>query len=235
MKRLLMSCGFILVLAVSFLLSSCENNLTGNDYEWVVDWYETSHNATNGNSVGYFLVAWADEPYCDSGKTEPSTIILVSTYYSLSNYVDDYAHWVHGLKSPEISLESGRSYNFKFKRNNEIVASITFLTPSNPVVDFPETFDPEEDNTFTWSLDRDSSQQSIWVQSHYYADNLQSYWYGKLSPSARSITIPQGEPHYFGVNTSYELGLVETNIMQNDEILMRIPTYSRLAWPLEDR
>ena len=134
-----------------------------------------------------------------------------------------------GLKYCNYELTEGETYNFSITTAKSTYSSDLKIAydPSYP---FPQTYDPNQETEFTWTLEGDNNYQLFEGWSEYYDwendEDKSDYKYIELNPSDRTCTIPANWLDDFNEDPQellYDFDLVEYNyILENNSVFISV-------------
>jgi len=109
-------------------------------------------------------------------------------------------------------------HTFQFVYNDLVKAETIMKLPSMPVVQFPTSFDPTEEASFSWQLSTNCQYQFVGADSfNHFTEDTDEYA-ANLNPSARSFTVPANAITDLGQGTEYTLSLGEMNYKREGRI-----------------
>ncbi len=119
--------------------------------------------------------------------------------------------------SAEVLLSYGQSCAVTFSRNESVIFSGNIKIPNFAFCNYPESFNPTQQQSLSWTLSEDNQQQQIYLcaTSTNIADPGQVKKYISVSSNLRSYTIPAGTIPTYGENS---LGIVETNYYNTETV-----------------
>lgn len=112
-------------------------------------------------------------------------------------------------------LNPGSSYNVKLFKNGSQQASGNIKTPYRAFATFPSSYNPSATAEINWTLSNNNQYQIIAVSSYGEGFDEDDDEQIDLSPSARNYTVPANIVQNYGVDTEYNLQLLQYNFTKN--------------------
>ncbi len=87
--------------------------------------------------------------------------------------------------------------------------------------DFPESYDPSQSASISWTLAGNNENQLITARSEHHGDeDMYDEWYKELTPSQRTYTIDSNVVDDYGDDGYYTLSVMQVNFSMDDDMVV---------------